>query len=82
MKLYDVPYGTNIRLRDDEGNALELKFHYIDGSYSYCTDKEGNALDLKFHYLDGMFAYCTDKNGNPQHIALWTDVEITDGEPA
>lgn len=42
MKLYDVPYGTNIRLRDDEGNALDLKFHYIDGSYSYCTDKEGN----------------------------------------
>lgn len=42
MKLYDVPYGTNIRLRDDEGNALDLKFHYIDGLYSYCTDKEGN----------------------------------------
>lgn len=39
MKLYVVPYGTNIRLRDEDGNTLVLKFHYIDGGYGYCTDK-------------------------------------------
>lgn len=60
MKLYDVPYNTNIRLRDEEGNVLDLKFHYIDGAYSYCTDE----------------------NGNPIYIAMWTDVEIADGEAA
>ena len=60
MKLYAAPYGTNIRLQDEEGNTLDLKFHYLDGAYGYCTDK----------------------NGNPQHIALWADVEITDGEAA
>ena len=60
MKLYDVPYGTNIRLQDDDGNTLDLKFHYLDGAYSYCTDKDGNV----------------------QHVVLWAEVEIVDGEPA
>ena len=43
MKLYDLPYGTDFQLRDEDGNALRLRFHYIDGAYSYCTDKDGNS---------------------------------------
>ena len=60
MKLYDVPYGTKIQLRDNHGNSLILLFHYIDGAYGYCTDK----------------------NDRPQCFAVWSDVEIADGEAA
>ena len=38
MKLYDVPNNTQIIL----SNGLKLKFHHIDGMYSYCTDSENN----------------------------------------
>ena len=47
MKLYNIPDFTTIRILDNKPQvppyALELKqndeikFHYIDGMYSYCT---------------------------------------------
>ena len=47
MKLYDVPDNTTVKILDDSPqippNALglkqydEIKFHHIDGMYSYCT---------------------------------------------
>lgn len=37
MKLYDVPRNSLIYI-----NGTELKFHHIDGMYSYCTDSDGN----------------------------------------
>lgn len=46
MKLYDLPYGTDFQLRDEDGNALRLRFHYIDGSYAYCTDKSNNPVHI------------------------------------
>jgi hypothetical protein len=58
MKLYVVPYNSDIQLRDADGNTLNLRFHYLDGTYGYCTDK----------------------NNNPVHIALWSDVEVLDGQ--
>lgn len=42
MKLYDVPQNTDIILPD----GTELRFHHIDGMYSYCTDVEGNVVHL------------------------------------
>lgn len=53
MKLYEVPRNTYIRLIDNvcippEHRKIEinevLKFHHIDGIYSYCTDKDGNKV--------------------------------------
>jgi hypothetical protein len=40
-----------IRVLDEEykkanGKYLEVKFHHLDGAYSYCTDKDGNAVSL------------------------------------
>lgn len=53
MKLYEVPRNTNVRLlEDDDGPPASkplkkgdiVKFHHIDGIYSYCTDKDGNKV--------------------------------------
>lgn len=46
MKLYEVERGSNIKLDDGEGNKLCLKFHRLDGMYSYCTDDNGNVVHL------------------------------------
>lgn len=44
MKLYEVPRGTDIVLRDEEGNELRLKYHKIDGAYAQCTDQKNNMV--------------------------------------
>lgn len=46
MKLYSVPYNSDIQLRDDDGNTLNLRFHYLDGAYGYCTDKDNNPVHV------------------------------------
>lgn len=46
MKLYDVPRGTRIVVRDEEGNALRLTFHHLDGMFSYCEDDHGNVVHV------------------------------------
>lgn len=42
MKLYDVPNNTQVVLND----GVKLKFHHIDGMYSYCTDSENNVYHI------------------------------------
>jgi len=51
IKLYEAPSDVMIRVLDEEykkanGKYLEVKFHHLDGAYSYCTDKDGNAVSL------------------------------------
>lgn len=55
MKLYEVPRFTKIRVigdttaPPDARKAFEneiLKFHHIDGMYSYCTDGNGDPVHL------------------------------------
>lgn len=46
MKLYAVPYDSDIKLQDEDGNALVLRFHYLDGAYGYCTDKHNNPIHV------------------------------------
>lgn len=46
MKLYNVPRYTNIVIRDEDGNALELFLHTVDGMFSYCVDGHGNVIHL------------------------------------
>ena len=46
MKLYEVERNKDIILRDDDGNELKLKFHRLDGMYSYCTDSQGNVVHV------------------------------------
>lgn len=42
MKLYEVPFGTKIRLRDAEGNLLIFTFEKLDGMFAVCRDEQGN----------------------------------------
>jgi hypothetical protein len=42
MMLYKVPNNTWIVLN----NGLKLKFHHVDGMYSYCTDNKGNVYHI------------------------------------
>lgn len=55
MKLYEVPRNTNVRLLEDNdgppgAKSLKkgdiIKFHHIDGMYSFCHDKEGNIVHI------------------------------------
>ena len=51
IKLYQAPSDAMIRVLDEEykkanGKYLEVKFHHLDGAYSYCTDGNGNAINL------------------------------------
>jgi hypothetical protein len=32
--------------KKDNGKYLEVKFHHLDGAYSYCTDENGSAINL------------------------------------
>jgi hypothetical protein len=41
MKLYDVPRNTDILV-----NGEHIRFHYIDGAYSLCTNSEGHIVHL------------------------------------
>ena len=42
MKLYKVPNNTWIVLN----SGLKLKFHHVDGMYSYCTDNKNNVYHI------------------------------------
>jgi hypothetical protein len=42
MKLYNVPRDSPIKLNDD----IVLKFHHLDGMYSFCTDESGKVYHI------------------------------------
>lgn len=55
MKLYEVPNNTKIRVVSDVkvppcapqiSNGDVLKFHHIDGMYSYCTNINKEVVHL------------------------------------
>lgn len=55
MKLYEVPRNTMVRVvREDITppaapllpNGTVVKFHNVDGMYSYCTDQAGDPVHL------------------------------------
>jgi len=56
MKLYEVPQETNVRVISEEAvippaapiiSAGEvIKFHHIDGMYSFCHDSAGKIVHL------------------------------------
>jgi len=65
MKLYDVPRGSYIILKEDTSVPpvhRELKEREV----------------LKFHRIDGAYSYCVDSEGNTVHPAAWSEVEIVD----
>ena len=55
MKLYEVPNNTVVRIIGNinappDARLVEeqdiVKFHHIDGMYSYCHDKDGKVVHL------------------------------------
>lgn len=51
MKLYEIPKGSIINAETKNGDEVlgtQIKFHHIDGMYSYCTvvGKEDNVCHL------------------------------------
>lgn len=56
MKLYDVPRNTWVKVLEETDpppggvkiNQEEfIRFHHLDGMYSYCTDIAGEVVHLK-----------------------------------
>lgn len=55
MKLYDVPCGSTIRVISDIGVPIAapdikagevIRFHHIDGMYSFCHNMKGQVVHL------------------------------------
>jgi len=55
MKLYDCPRNSRIRVLKNtigppEARSVSynevIKFHHIDGMYSYCTDADGQVVHI------------------------------------
>lgn len=55
MKLYEVPRNSVVRVVSDNRNppcsitteeGEVIKFHHIDGMYSYCHNKKGEVVHL------------------------------------
>lgn len=46
MKLYECPRNVIVRVLDSGDEPLEVKFHRIDGMYSYCTLENGGVVHL------------------------------------
>lgn len=55
-KLYEVPRGCYVKLlEDDDGPPAAkqlkkgdiVKFHHIDGIYSFCHDEKGDIVHIK-----------------------------------
>ena len=63
MKLYDVKYGSRIRVKEDPTippAAPEIK----------------SGQELKFCGVDGMYSKCYTNDNELVHIAAWTEVEV------
>lgn len=60
MKLYELPPGTTFWIGD-----AAIKFHHVDGMYSYCTveEEEDNVLHL-------WASAPMEKRGDQYHLLL------------
>lgn len=45
-KLYEVPAGSRIRVKEKNLSNEVYKFFNLDGMYSYCTDKDDKVIHL------------------------------------
>lgn len=65
MNLYDVPNGSNIRVKED-------------ATVPPGAEPVGAESALRFSHIDGMYSLCRDVWGNLYHPAAWTEVEVED----
>lgn len=45
MKLYEIPNGSKIYCKGEDGSSY-LTFNHIDGMYSHCTTEKGSTAHL------------------------------------
>jgi len=65
MELYNVPYGSKIRVQEDTQvpvGAPAIEKHEV----------------LVFKGIDGMYSKCIKMNGEVTHLVAWADVEIVE----
>ena len=65
MELYNVPYGSKIRVQEDvqvPPGAPAIEKHEV----------------LVFKGIDGMYSKCIRPNGEVVHIVAWANVEIVE----
>lgn len=81
MKLYKVPCGSTIRVISDIAVPLAapiikandvIRFHHIDGIYSFCNDMDGKPVHLvawaEVEIIDTPKEYC--KNCQSEQVTI------------
>lgn len=49
IKLHELPQRTELGIRIDITDDLTVRFHHLDGMYSYCTVDGGKSDGQPFH---------------------------------
>ena len=42
MELHEIPKGSKIQVTLNSGREVFIRFHHLDGMYSYCTLEDGD----------------------------------------
>lgn len=69
MRLYEIPSDSIIRVNCSDGSS-HIKFHHMDGLFSFCTSELGNPVHLYAttelaQSMDGTYTIVEEEEGEP-----------------